>query len=462
MGIRRFIGDKPFYRRVFAVMVPVLIQQVITNFVSLLDNLMVGQIGTEPMSGVAIVNQLLFVFALCIFGALAGPGILTAQFYGAEDHAGVRHTFRAKLYLALAAFVVFAAVLLTHGADLVRLFLHEGEAGLDLDATHAAAMQYLRVMLWQMLPFAVVQVYAGTLRETGETMLPMKAGLIAVGVNLVGNYLLIFGKLGLPVLGVRGAAIATVASRFVEMGIVAVWTHRHTDACPYIVGVYRSPRVPGALLRRMAKLGLPLLVNELLWSSGMTVLNQCYSVRGLEVISALNISSTISNLFFCAFLSMGTTVSIIIGQLLGSGETERAVDEDRKLIAFAVVLCTAVGAVMAVIAPLVPELYNTTAPVKRLAVSFLLVSAAMMPVNAFTNSCYFTLRSGGKTFITFLFDSVFVWGVSVPAAFALSRLTHMPIVPMYLVVYALDLIKCVIGYVLVKSRKWVNNLTGKA
>ena len=459
MGIRRLIGDKAFYRRVFAVMVPVLIQQVITNFVSLLDNLMVGQIGTEPMSGVAIVNQLLFVFALSVFGSLAGPGILTAQFYGAEDDAGVRHTFRAKLYLALGAVLVFGALLILRGEALVGLFLHEGEAGLDLDATLLHAMDYLHVMLWQMVPFALVQVYADTLRETGETVLPMKAGLIAVGVNLVGNYILIFGKLGAPVLGVRGAAIATVLSRFVELTIVAVWTHCHTDRCRYIVGAFRSLHVPGALMKRMTKLGLPLLLNELLWSSGMTTMNQCFSVRGLEVVSAENIAMTIANLFFCAFLSMGTTVSIMVGQLLGAGQTERAVDEDRKLIAFAVALCTALGAVMAVIAPLVPRLYNTTAPVRRLAVAFIIVNAGMMPVNAFTNGCYFTLRSGGKTLITFLFDSAFVWCISVPAAFVLCRYTTMPIVPMYLAVYLLDLIKCVSGYFLVKSKKWVQNLT---
>ena len=459
MGLRRFIGDKPFYRRVFAVMVPILIQQVITNFVSLLDNLMVGQIGTEPMSGVAIVNQLLFVFSLSVFGSLAGPGILTAQFYGAEDHKGVRHTFRAKLYLAFGAVAVFGALLILRGELLVGLFLHEGEAGLDLDATLRHGMEYLHVMLWQLLPFALVQVYAGTLRETGETVVPMKAGLVAVAVNLVGNYILIFGKLGAPALGVKGAAIATVLSRYVELAIVAVWTHRHAQRCPYITGAYRSPYVPGALMKQMAKLGLPLLINELLWSSGMTTMNQCFSVRGLEVVSAENIAMTIANLFFCAFLSMGTTVSIMVGQLLGSGQIERAIDEDRKLIAFAVALCTAVGAVMAVIAPLVPQLYNTTDPVRRLAVSLILVNAAMLPVNAFTNGCYFTLRSGGKTLITFLFDSVFVWGVSVPAAFLLSRLTTMPIVPMYILVYALDIIKCVSGYFLVKSKKWVQNLT---
>ena len=257
----------------------------------------------------------------------------------------------------------------------------------------------------------------------------------------------------------EGAAIATVLARVTECAIVMVWTHRHKEKCAFIVGVYHSLRVPAALVGRIAKMGLPLLVNELLWSSGMTMLNQCYSVRGLEVISALNISSTISNLFFCAFFAMGTTVSIMIGQLLGAGKLEQAVREDRWLITFSVLLCTVVGAVMALIAPLVPELYNTTAPVKRLAADFLLVSAAIMPLNAFTNASYFTLRSGGNTLITFLFDSAFVWGVCVPTAFILSRYTALAILPMYIAVQGLEIIKCVVGYILVKSRRWVNNLT---
>ena len=458
MKQHKYFGDKPFYRRVFAVMIPVLIQQVITNFVSLLDNLMVGQIGTEPMSGVAIVNQLFFVFALSIFGGMAGPGIFTAQYYGSEDDEGVAHTFRVKWWVGVIAAAIFAVIFLLKGTPLIQLFLHEGEAGLDLNATLHYGQQYLHVILLQMLPFVVVQVYASTLRETGETVVPMTAGLIAVGVNLVFNYILIFGKLGAPVLGVRGAAIATVLARVTECAIVVIWTHRHTEKCRFIVGVYRSFRVPADLVGRIVKMGFPLLVNELLWSMGMTMLNQCYSLRGLEVISALNISSTISNLFFCAFFSMGTTVSIMIGQLLGAGKTEQAIREDRWLITFSVLLCTAVGVVMAVIAPLVPELYNTSAPVKSLAAEFLLVCAAMMPFNAFTNACYFTLRSGGKTLITFLFDSAFVWGVCVPTAFILSRYTAMPILTMYILVQCLEFIKCVVGWLLVRSRRWVNNL----
>lgn len=458
MNIRNYIGDRIFYRKLFSVLVPILIQNLITNFVSLLDNIMVGQVGTEPMSGVAIVNQLLFVFNLCIFGGLAGAGIFTAQFFGKGDDEGVRNTFRTKLYIAFGAVVLFTAVFLWKGEALILLFLHEGKEDLDLAATLGYGKGYLRAIMLQMPLFALCQVYSGTLRETGETLLPMKAGIVAVFVNLVFNYLLIFGKLGLPEMGVVGAAVATVIARVVECVIVILWTHLHTERCGFIVGAYRSLRVPAPLFGRIARLGAPLLFNEVLWSAGMTTLNQCYSVRGLEVISALNISSTISNLFFCAFFATGNAISILVGQLLGAGETERAVDEDRKLIAFAVALSTLIGGVMALVAPLVPQIYNTTDAVKALACDLLFVSAAMMPLNAFTNSCYFTLRSGGKTIITFIFDSAFLWVIAVPVAFALSRLTAMPILPMYITVSLLDLIKCVVGYYLVKRRKWVNNI----
>ena len=424
--LSRFIGNKAFYRKLFAVMLPILIQNVITNFVSLLDNVMVGQVGTEPMSGVAIVNQLLFVFNLCIFGGLAGAGIFTAQFYGKDDHKGVRDTMRAKYYIALGSVALFLLVFVLFGENLISAFLHEGNEGLDLGATLGHAKDYIAVMYFQMLPFAVTQVYSSTLRETGETMLPMKAGIAAVFVNLVFNYILIFGKFGAPALGV--------------------------------VGAYETMRVPPELARQIVRLGAPLLINELLWSGGMAMLNQCYSMRGLEVVSACNISSTVSNLFLCAALSMGNTVAIIVGQLLGAGELERAVDEDRKLIAFSVALSTCVGIVMALLAPLLPQLYNTSDSVKQMASDMLWVSAAMMPFNAFTNTCYFTLRSGGKTIITFIFDSAYIWAICIPVAFTLSRYTTLPILPMFMIVQSLEIIKCGIGFVFVKRRKWVNNL----
>ena len=456
--MRSLIGDRAFYRRLFTVMLPILTQNLITNFVNLLDNVMVGQVGTEPMSGVAIVNQLLFVFNLCIFGGLAGAGIFTAQFYGKSDNKGVADSFRGKLYIALGVLAVAFFVFIGFGERLILAFIHEGQENLDMAATLNYGRDYLRVMLLQLLPFAVMQIYASTLRETGETLLPMKAGIVAVLVNLTGNYILIFGKLGAPALGVVGAAIATVLSRYVECLIVVIWTHRHRQRCPYISQVYTTVRIPWELTRKIMVMGLPLLVNELLWAGGMTVLNQCYSIRGLEVVSAINISTAVSNLFFCAFISMGNTVAIMVGQLLGAGRLEEAVDEDRKLIAFAVALCAAVGVVMALLAPAIPQIYNTTDTVKRLAEELLFVIAVFMPVHGFNNACFFTLRSGGKTLITFVFDSVYIWVLCIPLAFALSRFTAVPILPMYTVVQMMDLVKVALGFVLVKKRMWVKNL----
>ena len=458
MGIRSLVGDRAFYRRLFTVMLPILVQNIITNFVNLLDNVMVGQVGTEPMSGVAIVNQLLFVFNLCIFGGLAGAGIFTAQFYGKKDNQGIAESIRGKIYIAAGVLAIALFVLIAYGEELIMQFIHEGEEGLDMAATLEYGKDYLKVMLLQVFPFAVMQIYSSTLRETGETVLPMKAGIVAVLVNLTGNYILIFGKLGAPELGVVGAAIATVISRYAECLIVVIWTHTHKQRCPYIREVYRSPRIPAELVRKIVFMGLPLLVNELLWSGGMTMLNQCYSVRGLEVVSAMNISTTVSNLFFCAFFAMGNTVAIMVGQLLGAGKLEQAVEEDRKLIAFAVVLCAAVGVVMAALAPAIPQIYNTTSTVKRLAESLLLVVSVTMPVHGFNNACFFTLRSGGKTIITFLFDSVYLWVLCVPLAFILSRFTAVPILPLFIAVQLPDLVKAAMGYVMVKKRMWVKNL----
>ncbi len=457
--MRRFFGDRAFYRKVFAIMLPILIQNVITNGVSLLDNIMVGRLGTEPMSGVAIVNQLMFVFNLCIFGGISGAGIFTTQFYGSGDEAGIRHTVRMKLYIVMVSVIVFFTVFLLFGERLVELFLHEGEENLNLALTLNYGMEYLAWMLASMLPFAISQVYASTLRETGETFVPMISGIIAIVVNLGLNYVFIFGKLGMPAMGVAGAAIGTITAKVVECAIVVLWTHLHTARFTYAKGLFASAKVPQKLLKSISVKGLPLLLNEMLWASGMTMLNQCYSVRGLEVVSAVNISSTVSNLFFCSFFAMGATVSIIIGQLLGAEKFEQAVDEDRKLITLSVLLCSAVGVIMAVVAPFIPQIYNTTDSVKLLACDLLLVSSAMMPVDAFTNASYFTLRSGGKTFITFLFDSGFVWCVCVTTALVLSRLTNISIIPMFIIIRALDIIKCVIGYILIKKRKWVNNLT---
>lgn len=459
MSIKKYIGDKDFYKRLFAVAIPIMIQNGITNFVSLLDNIMVGHIGTEQMSGVAIVNQLIFVFNLAIFGAISGPGIFTAQYVGQKNNEGIRYTVRFKLLIATVISVAGVLILWGFQNQLIGLFLHEGGTqNLNLIDTLRYAKEYLWVMLFGLFPFAISQSYAGTLRESGETRVPMVAGLIAVGINLVLNYVLIFGYLGAPKLGAVGAALATVISRLFETGIIIVWTHTHYDRAPFAQGLFAGFYIPGNLFVKIITKGTPLFFNELCWSLGMSALTQCYSTRGLEVIAAFNISNTIVNLFNVVLLSMGSVVAIIIGQVLGSGKLDEVVDTDRKLIFAAVVMSGGMGVLLIVLAPLFPKFYATSDSIRELAVVLMRVAAVFMPMGSFLNTAYFTLRSGGKTFITFLFDSVFLWTICWPVAYVLSRFTSMPIVPLYVSVLSLDVIKVCVGAVLLKKRVWIQNI----
>ena len=458
--LNRYIGSRAFYRRVLGIAVPMIIQNGITNFVNLLDNIMVGQVGTIPMSGVSIVNGLIFVFNLCVFGASSGAGIFTAQFHGSNDHDGVRHTFRFKILVCAGIGLLGAAIFLLGGTGLIGLYLTgEGDASTAAGVLEQG-LKYLKVMVWGFLPFALTNAYSSTLRETGETRIPMLAGIAAVVVNLIGNYILIFGHFGAPAMGVEGAALATVISRYVELVLVASWVHRNPGKNPYIPGAYRSFYIPGKLLKSIVIKGMPLLINEFLWASGMAIMNQCYSTCGLDVVPALNISSTLYNVSSVVFLSMGNAVGILMGQMLGAGSAENKIrDHNRKLIFTSVAAGGFFGLVMAGLSGIFPQMYNTTASVQMLASQLICVSACLMPFNSYTNATYFTLRSGGQTFVTFLFDSCFVWCCCVPIAFCLSRFTNITILPLYIICLGTDLIKCALGAWMLKQGKWIQNLT---
>lgn len=454
----RMFGDRDFYAQVVAVVVPIIIQNTVSNVVSLLDNVMVGRVGTLQMSAVAIINQLLFVFNLCIFGGLAGAGIFATQYAGAHDDKGVRDCFRVKWMIALSMLACALVVLIAFPKRLIGMYLAQETAQADAAATLGFGVDYLTVMLWGLLPFGVSQVYASTLREVGETRLPMFASVAAILVNLVFNYFLIFGKCGFPELGVTGAAIATVLSRYVETAIIMVYTHMKSHHFGFIRGAYRSLRVPKPLMISILRRGTPLLVNEFLWSSGMAVLLQCYSVRGLDVVAACNIATTVSNLFKVVFLSMGNAVAIMVGQALGANDIERAKNCTWRLMTLSVGSNLIMATLLALFAPAIPNIYNTEPHVRQIATQLIYVVAVMMPAYSFSHCCYFTLRSGGKTIITFLFDSVFTWCVNVPAAWLLAYKTGLGIVPLYFGVQALEMVKVVVGFVLVKKGVWIHNI----
>lgn len=455
---QKYFGDAAFYKMVFVIAIPIMIQNGITNFVNMLDNIMIGQIGTEAMSGVSIVNQILFVYNLCLFGAVSGAGIFTAQYYGQKNTDGIRHTVRFKLWAVIIITILTVLLCIFSGQFLINIYLTGEGSAASIQMTMTSGREYMLFMLAGLPFFMITQVYGSTLRECGQTILPMKAGVAAICINLVFNYLLIYGKFGFPMLGVKGAAIATVLSRVIEAAIIVISVHRDSAKNPFVIGLYRSMAIPRDVIRRIAIKGTPLLLNETLWSAGMATLAGCYSLRGLHVVAALNISNTISNLFHISFIAMGDAVAIIVGQILGTGDMKKAKETDTKIIVFAVLLCGLVAVFMFGIAPVFPEFYKTTEEVKQLAVKLIMISALFVPQHALLNTSYFTLRAGGKTLIAFFFDSVFIWCVSVVLAFALAKCTPLNILWIYFFVQLADGVKAVIGVILVKKGVWLHNI----
>lgn len=458
--LKSLLGDRHFYGRVLRIAVPIFMQNIITNFVSLLDNLMVGQLGTLPMSGVAVVNQLLFVFNLVCFGCCTGTGIFTAQYYGRGDTVGIRYTLRFKLLASTLFCGLFITVFLLWDEALINLFLTGEGSAADAAGILAYGKEYLFLMLFGLLPFALSTAYATTLRECGETLVPMISSFAAMFCNLIGNYILIFGHFGVPAMGAAGAAIATVVSRYLELAIVALWAHGHKAKFSFIPGLYRSLRIPGKTMGQFMTKVAPLILNEALWSIAITFQNQCYTTCGLAVVSALNIVTTLNNMATVAASAIGNTVGILMGQMLGAGRPETEIrGENRKLMVFAFAIGAVFGLLMASCALFFPGLYNTSQAIRDLSATMILLTAFTKAFQSYHMSVFFTIRAGGMVFWTLLYDCGYLWLFVVPLTFAVCHFTAFPFPVVYGITLLPELTKCILGTCLLKKAPWIRNLT---
>lgn len=459
MKVNSLIGDRAFYKKALSFAIPVMIQNGITNLVNLLDNVMVGSLGTESMSGVSIVNQFVFIFNLLIFGAVSAGGIFSAQYHGLKDDVGVRNTFRFKFLINLVFSVI--AVILFLGLDewLVSTFLHAGEGSGELDPalTLSEGVDYLRVFVVGLIPYAITQVYASTLRETEETKLPMYAAVIALLGNFFLNILFIF----VFKQGVRGAALATVISRFAELFFILFATHRKSHVYTFIVGAYRSFKIPTSLVRGILVRGFPLIINELLWSLSITLRNQAYSMRGLDAVAAINISSVIINLINVTYMAFGSSASIIVGEKLGAGKISEAKDTARKLLALSMAVALSAGLLMAIVAPIFPKIYDTTDTVRSLSAYMTWVTAVTIPFFAFSYCAYYIIRSGGRVILTFILDSGVMWTAVMPLTLILAHFTGVSIFWLYLIGQMAEIVKLVPGIMMLKSGSWALSIVSK-
>lgn len=449
MTFKNLIGDRKFYKKAIAIAVPFMIQQTLTNLVSLLDNVMVGQISQSAVSAVAIANQLLFITTICFTGGLAGPGIFLSQSFGANDEEGIRKTFRIKAIFAFFIAIISILVFSFFGEALLGLFLQNPES-------ITLAKQYLTIMMVGIIPLGISQLYATSFREIGMTKVPLVSGILAIITNVILNSLLIFGMMGFPALGVAGAAIATVIARFVEMFVLIAIAHGKKHVFAY--KVYRNFIIGKKFFAVVLKKGLPLLANELLWSIGMTTLVFAYSTRGEASVAAINITTTTSNIVYTVFGALAASIGVMVGTELGAGKIENARKNAYQLITFAVFTSLCLGTLLVGASSFIPQMYKVSEETKIIARNLLILNGIFMSIYSFNAGCFYTLRAGGATIMTFVFDSMFTWLVPVPLALCLAYFTKIDVLLLYSFVQLADLIKSTIGFSIVRKGKWAKKL----
>jgi putative MATE family efflux protein len=447
--MKKLIGDKAFYKTLFAVAAPLVLQQLITTSVQLVDNVMVGKLGEEAIGSVAVVNQLYFIVILITFGALGGAGVFTAQYFGSKDFDKLKQTFRFKLIIGFGLALLSLIIFSIFGQNLIGLFTKN-------PITIGGGLDYLNIVKWSSFPWILSVAIASTFRETGITKPLLYISIATIITNTALNFILIFGYLGFPALGVVGAAIATLIARFIEFFLTVILLRKRGHA--FNTKLKSVLHIDKKVLIAIILMALPLTINEALWSSGQTAFLHTYSRRGDSALAAMNITGAISQLVFVTFGGIATAVAVLVGNTLGKNELEQAKDNARKLIFSAVMIAAVAGVVLFILSFFIVDIYDVSNSTKAIAQFNIRVNAIFIPVFSFNVAMYFTLRSGGDTKSTMMIDSGYMWVVAVPVAMLLSYLTELPVTLMFLIVQALDIPKMGFGLWRYRKEHWVKNL----
>ena len=449
MKLSTFIGDKAFYRRLIAVSLPLILQQLVTASIQIVDNVMVGRLGETAIGAVSVVNQLFFVVIITTFGVISGSTIYMAQYYGAKNQSKLNQTYRITLYASL--LVAFIAFIIFSVADtfLIQIFTTN-------PVTIGLAEDYISIIRWGLFGFAISIAISSSLRVVGITKPLLWISVFTIVLNTVLNALLIFGLFGLPELGVIGAAIATAIARFVEAALSLWYMWRRQNIFKW--DWTRIFAVEFSLIKAILIIGFPLLLNEIFWSLGQTTFLYAYSTRGDGALAAMNITNSISQITFVLFQALGTASAVFVGNKLGENELVEAQDNAKRLVFAAGVVAVAIGVVLFGLSGLFTDFYSIAELTKSWAIFNIRVNALFVPLYTMNVTLFFIIRSGGDTKSTLLMDSGFMWLVAVPAALSLAFFTALPITWMFLIVQGTEFFKVLFSISRYNKKRWVKNL----
>lgn len=458
MNIRSNFGSAQFYRNAVAIAVPVMLQVLLQNLVSLVDNFMVAGLGDVKMGGVNVANQLLFVFFVALGTLVSGGGMFMSQFNGAGDREGMQQTFRFKLISTLLLAVLVAALCSAIPDQLLGFLLNTNT---ERAAITAEGKAYLSVIVWTFIPIALSTAIGSSLREIGHVRAPLVISLVATLVNTFFNWVFIYGNLGAPRMEVTGAALATIIARVVELILFVVWILKTRP--PFVFSLARAFLVNLRLFWAILKKSGVVFTSELSWVITETVLTAVYNGRGGSgIVSGMAAGWAIANLFFLVFAGIHTSTGVIVGGTLGRGDLETAREEARWIRSGSIIAGIAIAFLEAASVVLIPIVFGNLSPGARLITRDLLwVIALYLPIWAYLNAQLATGRAGGDVRMGLWVDVLVNSVLFLPAILLLAKFTTLGPIALYAIVKLTDLVKVGIAWWQLGTDRWLKNLASE-
>ncbi|MEG2288798.1 MAG: MATE family efflux transporter [Clostridium sp.] len=447
----KITSDKKFYKLLFSISVPIAIQNLITFAVSMIDTLMVGSLGEVQLSSVAIANNLFFILMILMFGLAGGSNIMISQYWGKKDVDTIHKILSIMYRVCIAIIVIFIGIAAILPTQFMSIFSN------DIAVIEGGA-SYLRIVSIGYLFYGVTNCTIMMLRGVKTVKISMVVYSASLAVNAFFNWIFIFGKFGCPAMGIQGAAIATVLARIVEFIIILVFMKYFEDKIK--LRPKNLIKVDKIILKDFISTCTPVLFNELLWSTGASMISVIVAELGTSTVAANSINGVAHQFVTVFIFGLSNATAVIIGNTIGEGKKHKAKEYAFTIGVFSILMGLMAGVIVYLIRPLIVELYNVPEATKIIAMEIMSVTSVVVVFQALgVNLMMGVLRGGGDAKFVLINDLVFMWLVAIPGGFIAVRVFNMPIIPVFFIIKSDEIIKSFVAMIRVGSGKWVRDVT---
>lgn len=444
---------REFYRTLIRLAIPIMIQNFLVSSLNMIDTLMIGAVGESEVAAVGIANQYYFLFSLIMTGVAGGCSMFVSQFWGKQDIPGIKKVFCVCAFTVLSVGFVFNLLAVAAPGAIMRIFSSDQHV-------IALASDYLRIVAFSYILTGISMLLANTMRSIGNARLPMLISFIAILINTALNYIFIFGKLGAPALGVRGAAIATLIARAVEMSLLA------------FASLYHGSPLRGKLkdffgfnagyVRKLFQSIVPVVLNDACWGLGFVMYTVAYGLIGTQAIAASQIANTVQNLFMVVCFSAGSSALVMTGNRVGAGQQDTAVQYSRRFARLALLIGLLLGVLLFTLSPAILSLFNVSEQVRSSAVTILRIFSLIAPIRVL--NCILVVgvfRGGGDATFALLAEGLTMWFIGVPLAFIGAGALHLRVELVVLLICLEEVAKCAVSLLRLRGNRWIHDISKK-